>query len=524
MLNYLNTLFQDLSEYLRNMLTGWGLGFDAAEFWKNFINFLFILSISALSWWIAKVIIIRLIHYIAAKTTNKYDDKLVEHKVFEPLSQIFPTLFIRFLIQFAVSDENWQNVIRQLCDAWNVFSGLLIVFRALDAIYDILNDIMAQRQRKTNVRGYIQGVKIIIGIVGGIIGLACLFGKDPSTLLGGLAGMSAILMLVFKDTISGFVASIQLTSLNMVKMNDWITMSKRDIQGNVVEITLNTIKVRNFDNSVVTVPTATLMSESFINWSNMQEMEARRMTRTIMIDAETVSVASAELKERLKKIPILTKFIEEREAQSANKTDNMQVWDMMELTNLELFRKYIEFYIQANYQIFKKYKPTTITDEKGNTREIYVIEDKNDFLKIHGEAAVKHLMEYKGYTIIKDLESFLKDFKNSLMQDKKDKKTYYPTRQVRSTTYINDKPKSLQVQKRILVKDGMFVENGHLMVRQMQSTPTGIPLEVYCFTKITEWANFEKMQSHFFEHLFAIIKEFDLRVYQFNQNEQRNNA
>lgn len=524
MLKYLNALFLDLSEYLRNMLTGWGLGFDAAEFWKNFINFIFILCISALSWWIAKVILIRLIHYIAAKTTNKYDDKLVDHRVFEPLSQIFPTLLIRFLIQFAVSDVDWQNVIRQICDAWNVFSGILIVFRALDAGNDIVNDILAQKQRKTNVKGYFQGTKIVLGLVGGIWVVASLFGKDVSTLFGALAGMSAILMLVFKDTISGFVASIQLTSLNMVKVNDWITISKRDIQGNVIEITLNTIKVRNFDNSVVTVPTATLMTESFINWSNMQEMEARRMNRTINIDAESVHTASPELKERLKKIPILTKYIEERETESANTADNMINWDNMEVTNLELFRKYIEFYIQANYQIFKKYKPITISDDKGNTREIYSIDDKEDFLKIHGEGAQKHLMEYKGYTIIKDLENFLKEFKNSLIQDKKDKKTYYPTRTVRTTTYINDKPKSLQVQKRILVKDGIFVENGHMMVRQMQSTPTGIPLEVYCFTKITEWGNFEKMQSHFFEHLFAIIKQFELKIYQFNQNELRQNA
>ncbi len=246
------------------------------------------------------------------------------------------------------------------------------------------------------------------------------------------------------------------------------------------------------------------------------------MTRTIMIDAESVKIASPELRNRLKQIPILTKYIEEREATSADKTDNLQVWEKMEITNLELFRKYIEFYIKANYQIFKKYKPTTITDEKGNSRELYIIDDKADFVKTHGEGSEKHLMEYKGYTIIKDLENFLKEYKGSIVQDRK--KTYYPTITVKNTTYINDKPKALIANKRIVVKDGMFVENGHLMVRQMQSTPTGIPLEVYCFTKITEWANFEKMQSAFFEHLFAIIKEFDLRTYQFAKTELRENA
>ncbi len=525
MLEYINDMFGDLSEYLINTFTNWGWSHDAAVFGKNFVNFLLISCISVVSWWIAKVVIINAFHYIFAHTENKYDDKLTDHKVFEPLSQIFPTLWIRFLISFCITDDTWVTIIRNICDAWNVFSGIIILFRALDAGHDIVNDILAQKQRKTNVRGYFQGAKIILGSLGGILCIAKLFGLEVSGIFTTLGAGSAVLMLVFKDTLSGFVASIQLTSLNMVKMNDWITMSKRDIQGNVIEITLNTIKVRNFDNSVVTVPTATLMSESFINWSNMQEMEARRIMRTIMIDAETVRIATPELKESLKKnIPLLSKYIEEREAASANKVDNMQCWENMEITNLELFRKYIEFYIKANYQVFKKYKPTTITDDKGNTREIYTV-DKDDFQKIHGEpAATKHLMDYKGHTIIKDFENFIKEFKTSLVQDKKDKKTYYPTVMVRNTTYINNKSKSLQVQKRIVIKDGMFVENGHLMVRQMQSTATGIPLEVYCFTKITEWASFEKVQSAFFEHLFAIIHEFDLKTFQFARSEQRINA
>lgn len=526
MIEYLNQIFNELSQFLLATFTDWGWSHDVAKFFKNFINLLFIGCISALSWWIAKMIIIRVIHYIAAKTTNKYDDKLVDHKVFEPLSQIFPTLYIRFLIQFAISDMDWVAIIKHICDAWNAFSVLLMMFRALDALNDILNDIMAQRQRKTNVKGYIQGAKIIIGLLGGIVCLSVLVGKNPGALLGGLAGMSAILMLVFKDTISGFVASIQLTSLNMVKMNDWITMPSRNIQGNVVEITLNTIKVRNFDNSVVTVPTASLMSESFINWSNMQDMEARRLERTIMIDADTVEMASPELIEKIKKIelPALREFIEQREKEAADASTCMTDFTRMEISNLELFRKYIEFYIKANYQIFKKYKPTVVVDDKGNSRELYIIDDKDDFVKTLGENAEKHLMEYKGHTIIKDLENFLKEYKGKLVQDKKDKKTYYPTVTVKNTTYINDKAKSLPVQKRIVVKEGTFVENGHLMVRQMQQTPTGIPLEVYCFTKVTEWASFEKIQTAFFEHLFTIIKDFNLKAFQFSKGETRENA
>jgi miniconductance mechanosensitive channel len=509
-------IFRGLSEYLLATFTGWGMSYDVANLIKNIINFVFIGCISALSWFIAQYIIVRIVHAVVTKTENKYDDQLVNHHVVEPLSQIFPAAYIYYLIQFAVSDPDWVERIRNLCFSWNVFSLMIILFRAIDAIHDIISDILAQKQRKTNIRGYVQVAKIVIGLFGGLGIISILIGKNPLSLFGGLAGMSAILMLVFKDSISGFVASIQLTSLDMVKMNDWITMTNRNIEGNVVEITLNTVKVRNFDNSVVTVPTANLMSESFINWSNMQDMEARRMKRTIIIDAYSVQPASAELIERMKQIPALAEYIKQRTHNVETEIDKM-MFDNRAISNLELFRKYIETYIQANYQIFKKYKPSIITDEAGNTREIYEIEDIQDFLKIHGDDASQYLIEYKGKTIIHDIDKFVKDQNDNLVVDKKDRKVYYPVTKYTRKTFINNRIKSFTERKRILVKDGIFVENGHLMVRQMQQTDFGIPLEIYAFTKITEWAAFEKIQSAFFENLFLIITEFDLKVNQRNK-------
>jgi miniconductance mechanosensitive channel len=175
---------------------------------------------------------------IVYKTENKYDDQLVNHKVVEPLSQIFPAAYIFYLIEFAISDQIWVTRIQTWCFSWNVFSLIIILFRAIDAAHDIIADILAQKQRKTNIRGYVQVAKIIVGLFGGFGIISILIGQNPLSLFGGLAGISAILMLVFKDSISGFVASVQLTSLDMVKMNDWITMSGRNIEGNVVEITL----------------------------------------------------------------------------------------------------------------------------------------------------------------------------------------------------------------------------------------------------------------------------------------------
>ncbi|MBQ4407139.1 MAG: mechanosensitive ion channel [Bacteroidales bacterium] len=555
MTDFLIEIFSEMSDYLMATFRDWGWAPDTAKLFNNIINFILIGCVSALSWVIAKFIIIRIVHEIVTRTVNKYDDLLVTHKVVEPLSQIFPAAYIYYLIQFAVSDPEWVDRIRSLCYSWNVFSLIIILFRAIDAVHDILADILMQKGRKTNIRGYVQVAKIIIGLFGGFGIISILIGQNPLSLFGGLAGISALLMLVFKDSISGFVASIQLTSLDMVKMNDWITMAGRNIEGNVVEITLNTIKVRNFDNSVVTVPTANLMMESFINWSNMQDMEARRIKRTIMIDANSVSIASQELINRAKNIPIMTEYVEQRIQETADHNDNLQVFGKQAITNLELFRKYIEFYIRANFQVFKKFKPKTITitseekpvakeegiaalvasvtaakndktatlgkSSKTYTLEVYPVDDKEDFIKLFGEGAVEYLKDFKGHTIIKDIDKFTKDFKDDLVVDKKDKKVYYPVKRTKAITYINNKLKPTEVKTRIIIKDGTFVENGHLMVRQMQQTSTGIPLEVYCFTKITEWASFEKIQSAFFEHLFAVIKEFGLKTYQLSRDEVR---
>ena len=546
MTDFLIDLFSDLSEYLINFFTDRNFSYETAEIFKNIINMFLILCVSAISWVIAKWIIVEAVHRVVMKTDNKYDDELVRFKVVEPLSQIFPAIYIYYLIQFAISDAVWVERIRTWCFTWNVFSGMLILMRAIDCIQSIVDQILEEQHRKFSTRGYKQVAKIVVGIIGGLMMIAVFTGQDILKIVGGLAGMSAVLMLIFKDSLSGFVASIQLSGLNMVKMNDWIRINSRNIDGHVVDITLNTVKVRNFDNSVSTVPTAALMNESFINFSNMQEMKARRMMRTIMIDADSVKVADKNmidtLNAKFSKLPRWKEYIDKRVSQSENLSDNMVDFSKREISNLELFRKYIEFYIRANFQEFVKYKPVTETDENGNMSQYYYV-DKDEFAKIHGlSAANEYLSERNGKWIIRDFRNFVR--KNSdlnfsrnyakmdeikrrdflsrvfLEEDAKDTGTYYPFRYRRKDMYINNEIKDWVYPVRYIKKDGTFVENGHLMVRQMQQTATGIPLEVYAFTKITEWAGFEVVQSEFFEHLFSIIKEFDLKTFQFTKTEE----
>ncbi|MBR6177020.1 MAG: mechanosensitive ion channel [Bacteroidales bacterium] len=516
-------LFKEFSDYLISTFTGWGISADWAIIFKGIINMLIIAIICFISYFITKLIINRVVHTIVTKTENKYDDELVKHKVLVPLSHMVPAAIIYYLIQFAITDPNWVQHIRTACYVYNIFSVMLTVLKALNAANDILDSIMRQKRRKMSFKGYAQVAKIITILICGILSISIILGKSPDALLTGLAGMSAVLMLVFKDSISGFVASIQLSTMNMIKKDDWITIASRSIEGHVIDINLTTVKVRNFDNSIVTIPTASLMSESFINWSNMQETKARRIKRTIPIDADSIKTADQELLNKLKKYTLLTDYIKERQEQIKGGDPNVE-FDKRELSNIELFRKYIEFYIRANFQVFKKYTPTMVKSKK-YSREEYIIHDKEEFLKINGETAEEFLaQDENGNTYIQSFAKFVKSRGQKLEVDKKDPKTFYPVTASIEKDFVNNELMGHTVYNRILEKDGVFVENGHLMVRQMQPTPTGIPLEIYAFTKITEWGAFEKIQTAFFEHLFNVVKDFDLKVYQLSPEDRATTA
>ena len=186
-----------MSEYLINLFTGWNLSYETAETFKNIINMILILCVSAISWVIAKWIIVEAVHKIVMKTDNKYDDELVRFKVVEPLSQIFPAIYIYYLIQFAISDPDWVDRIRTWCFTWNVFSGMLILMRAIDCIQSIIDQILEEQHRKFSTQGYKQVAKIVVGVIGGLMMIAVLTGQDLLKLVTGLAGMSAVLMIIF---------------------------------------------------------------------------------------------------------------------------------------------------------------------------------------------------------------------------------------------------------------------------------------------------------------------------------------
>jgi miniconductance mechanosensitive channel len=264
------------------------------------------------------------------------------------------------------------------------------------------------------IKGYIQIIKIIVYFIGIILALSVLLNKNPAYFLGGLGAFAAVLVLVFRDTILGFVASIQLSANKMVIPDDWITMPSHNADGTVKEITLNTVKVQNFDNTITTIPTYAMVSESFTNWRGMQESGGRRIKRSINIDMKSIQFCDAQMIDKFKKIHLIKDYVKtmQKELQEYNEKhniDNSVLVNGRRLTNLGVFRQYVENYLYNHPR-------------------------------------------------------------------------------------INN--------------------NMTFMVRQLQLTDRGIPIEIYVFSKDKEWVKYEALQANIFDHLLAVVPEFNLKVYQ----------
>ncbi|PLX21981.1 MAG: mechanosensitive ion channel protein MscS [Salinivirgaceae bacterium] len=376
-------------------------------------NIIAIIILSILANWIAKRIILQTIKHIVRRSKVTWDDIIYERKVFNRLSHMAPAIVIYYLIAIAFPDAvGWVAFIQKMTYIYMVLVGILVLDSFINALHEIYKQTPISKDR--SIKGYVQVVQIVVYFFGVIIILAVLLGKSPGTLLAGLGALAAVLMLVFKDSILGLVAGIQLSLNKMVKIGDWITMPSHNADGNVIEITLNTVKVRNFDMTITTITTYALVSQSFSNWSGMMESGGRRIKRSINIDLRTVQFCSEELLDKLEKVHYLTDYIKNRRKEVAEFNESKGVDQSImangrRLTNIGVFRKYIE-----------------------------------EYLKNHPE--------------------------------------------------IN--------------MDMTF------LIRQLKPTETGVPIEIYVFSKEQRWVQYEGIQGDIFDHLLAAVKEFDLRLYQ----------
>ncbi len=288
--------------------------------------------------------------------------------------------------------------------------------RFINAALNLLLEIYNRKEAFKNkpLKGFVQIIQVLVFFVGFIIIISILIGKSPATLFAGLGASAAILMLVFKDTILGFVAGIQLSANDMLRPGDWITMTKYGADGTVIEVTLNSIKVRNFDNTITMIPPYALVSDSFQNWRGMQESGGRRVKRSINIDMNSVRFCTPEMLAKFRKISLLTEYIDTKQKELERYNEEHNIDDSIKVngrrqTNLGVFRAYLVNYLKSNPDVNK------------------------------------------------DLTC---------------------------------------------------------MVRQLQPTEKGIPMELYFFAATTVWIPYEGIQSDVFDHILAVLPEFGLQVFQ----------
>ena len=294
---------------------------------------------------ITKKIILSFFKRIAKSTSSSFDDLLIKNKVPGLLSYI-PSLFFLFWII-----PSYSNTLYLLIEAFTVILFILTVRAILNTVKDYFKS--SDSLKHIPVDSYIQVIMIFIWFVGIILILSVLTGREVGTFLASLGALSAIIILVFRDTILGFVSSIQITVNDTVRIGDWITMKGSNADGNVIEVNLSTVKVQNFDNTITTIPTYKLVSDSFINWRGMSESDGRRIKRSLLIKPSSIKFLNDEEIESLKKIHLLSDYIKKihkeiKSHNSSNQVDKSMLINGRNLTNLGIFREYVQRYLKEH--------------------------------------------------------------------------------------------------------------------------------------------------------------------------------
>ena len=404
----------ELLNNIDEILIAWGMNPQTAGWADQFIAFALVLVLAFAADFICRKVLLRAIARLVQKTKATWDDILFDRRVMVYLSHMVAPVVIYLLlpVAFAQTDSVTLNFIRRLCFIYIIFSFLFFINAFLKAAYTVYSAKESMRDRP--LKGLLQTLQVSLWLIGIIVIVAELLGKSPYSLLAGLGASAAVLMLVFKDSIMGFVSGVQLSANDMLKVGDWITMPKYGADGTVIEVTLNTVKVRNWDNTITTIPPYLLVSDSFQNWRGMREGGGRRVKRSINIDMTSVRFCTPEMLEKYRKIQLLKDYIDRTEAvveayNAENGIDNEVLVNGRRQTNLGVFRAYLTAYL-----------------------------------------------------------------------------------------------KSLPVVNKEL----------NCMVRHLQPTDHGLPVELYFFSTIKEWIPYEGVQADVFDHVLAIIPEFGLRVFQ----------
>jgi miniconductance mechanosensitive channel len=351
--NFLENIFGWLYPLLRKI----SIGDLTAAYISLVVNIFILCVIAYVIYVIFRLILVALMAIIARKTKTHFDDLLVSNQTAKYIAHLIPFLFIYKSVPIILENyDYWESVFGKMVGVYIVLLSLWIVRSILKATSEYLKD--KPRLSDKPIDSYIQVIMIILWIFCIGIIISKIFDINLNTLFGVLGAISAIILLIFRDTILGFVASVQVSLNDMVRIGDWITFDKYGADGDVIEINLATVKVRNFDNTTTTIPTYSLISDSFRNWRGMLNSDGRRIKRHILVKAKSIRFLSDNELNKLKRIQLITDYIDSRQIEinkfnASNNVDKSLAINGRNITNFGLYRKYITHYLETHPAINK---------------------------------------------------------------------------------------------------------------------------------------------------------------------------
>ena len=334
----------------------------ASEFWSQIlsfgISFILIFLSSLLIYFVSKKIIVKIFNKVSKKTDSKFDDFLILNKLPVILSYIIPVYYLFvFFPDFFTLEIDVKNLFLNILEASTVIIFIWLIRAVLKTVSDYLKTLPNFKDKP--IDSYIQVFMIFLWFLGILLILSIFTEKDISTFIATLGGLTAVILFVFKDSILGFVASVQITVNDTVRIGDWITMKNSNADGDVISISLSSVQVQNFDKTITSIPTYKLVSDSFVNWRGMSDSEGRRIKRSLLIKAKSIKFLDSNKIEKLKKIEIISDFISDRENEIKNHNKKNEVNKSIlingrNMTNLGLFRRYTESYLKNHEMLNKK--------------------------------------------------------------------------------------------------------------------------------------------------------------------------
>jgi miniconductance mechanosensitive channel len=398
-----------LFDLVRGWLEQWGLTGLPLN-WLSWVVLAVGVALAAgVANFVAKRIFLTILSIIIRRTKTTWDDALLERHVLHRAAHVAPALVFFWS---AGAFPAIQIIIQRLAIVYILVVAGLVFSAFLNAVADVYTTLEVSRNRP--IKGFLQVIKIVGGVFLAVVAIAAAFNQSPLGMLGGLGALTAVIILVFKDTILGLVASFQISTTDVVRVGDWIEIPQYAADGDVIDVSLHTVKVQNWDKSISVIPTYALVSGTFKNWRGMLESDGRRIKRAVTIDMNTIKFCDEPMLQRYSRYQRLTEYVERKREELArynkeHQVDTSELINGRRLTNIGTFRAYVYAYLKNHPGIHQQMT---------------------------------------------------------------------------------------------------------IMVRQLQPTEHGLPIEIYAFATDNEWSNYEQLQADVFDHILAVVPLFDLSVYQ----------